>query len=92
MLYHLLTPLADSNQFFNLFRYVTFRAAWGTVMSLALCYLLFPRFIGWLKQKKMEQIIRDDGPQTHIESKVGTPTMGGLVMVFAITVSTLRLR
>ena len=89
MLYHLLTPLADSNQFFNLFRYVTFRAAWGTVMSLALCYLFFPRFIAWLKKKKMEQIIRDDGPQTHIESKVGTPTMGGLVMVFAITLSTL---
>ena len=89
MLYHLLTPLADSSSFFNLFRYTTFRTAWGTVTALALCYLMFPRFIAWLKMKKMEQIIRDDGPQSHIEAKVGTPTMGGLVMVFSITFSTL---
>jgi phospho-N-acetylmuramoyl-pentapeptide-transferase len=89
MLYHLLTPLSGGSQFFNLFRYVTFRSAWGTITALAICYLLFPAFIRWLKKKKMEQIIRDDGPQSHIEAKVGTPTMGGLVMVFSITVSTL---
>jgi phospho-N-acetylmuramoyl-pentapeptide-transferase len=89
MLYHLLTPLADTSTFFNLFRYITFRTAWGMVTSLAFCYLLYPWFIGWMKRKKMEQIIRDDGPQSHVESKVGTPTMGGAVMVFAITVSTL---
>ena len=89
MLYHLLTPFAETNAFFNLFRYITFRTAWGMVTALGLCYALYPWFIDWMKRKKMEQIIRDDGPQSHVEAKVGTPTMGGLVMLVAITVSTL---
>lgn len=89
MLYHLLTPLAETNQFFNLFRYVTFRTAWGTVTALALCYFLFPSFIAYMKRVKMEQIIREDGPQSHRVAKVGTPTMGGVVMVGSITLSTL---
>ena len=81
MLYHLLLPLSETNQFFNVFRYVTFRTAWGFVTALALCYLLYPWFINWMKQKRMEQIIRTDGPQAHIENKVGTPTMGGAVII-----------
>jgi phospho-N-acetylmuramoyl-pentapeptide-transferase len=89
MLYHLLTPLADDHQFFNLFRYISFRAAWAMVTALAICYTLFPWFIKYMKNRRMEQIIRKDGPQEHIENKVGTPTMGGLPMVLSITVSTL---
>ncbi len=89
MLYHLLTPYAADVQFFNLFRYITFRTAWGMVTALAICYFLYPGFISWMKKKKMEQIIRDDGPQSHIESKVGTPTMGGVPMIISISVSTL---
>lgn len=89
MLYHLLTPLADTHQFFNLFRYITFRTAWGMVTALAICYTIYPWFIGRMKRARMEQIIRTDGPQNHIENKVGTPTMGGVPMIFAITVSTL---
>ena len=89
MLYHLLTPLADQNQFFNLFRYITFRTAWGMVTALAICYALYPWFIAYMKNKRVEQIIRDDGPQEHIENKVGTPTMGGVPMILSITVSTL---
>ena len=74
MLYHLLTPLADQHQFFNLFRYITFRTAWGMVTSLAICYALYPWFIGSMKKKKgVEQIIRDDGPQAHVENKVEHP-------------------
>ena len=49
MLYHLLTPLADQHQFFNLFRYITFRTAWGMVTSLAICYALYPWFIEFMK-------------------------------------------
>jgi phospho-N-acetylmuramoyl-pentapeptide-transferase len=89
MLYHLLTPHADTVQFFNLFRYITFRTAWGMVTALAITYFLYPGFINWMKRKKMEQIIRDDGPQSHIEAKVGTPTMGGVPMIISISVSTL---
>ena len=89
MLYHLLTPLADDHQFFNLFRYISFRAAWGMVTALAICYTIFPWFINYMKNKRVEQIIRKDGPQEHIENKVGTPTMGGLPMVLSITISTL---
>ena len=89
MLYHLLTPLAAEHQFFNLFRYITFRTAWGMVTALAICYALYPWFINFMKNKRMEQIIRDDGPQIYIENKIGTPTMGGVPMILSITVSTL---
>jgi phospho-N-acetylmuramoyl-pentapeptide-transferase len=59
------------------------------VTALAICYWLYPWFIDKMKRTKMEQIIREDGPQTHVENKVGTPTMGGVPMIIAITVSTL---
>jgi phospho-N-acetylmuramoyl-pentapeptide-transferase len=91
MLYALLTPFATpaSGDVFNLFRYISFRATWGMVTALAICYWLYPWFIDKMKRTKMEQIIREDGPQTHVENKVGTPTMGGVPMIIAITVSTL---
>lgn len=89
MLYHLLVPYAESSALFNLFRYITFRTAWAMVTALAICYALYPWFIQWMRAKRMEQIIRTDGPQEHLESKVGTPTMGGLPMLGAIGVSTL---
>jgi phospho-N-acetylmuramoyl-pentapeptide-transferase len=89
MLYFLLTPLADEATFFNVFRYISFRVAWGMVTALALCYVLFPPFIRWMRQQRMEQIIRAEGPQSHLETKVGTPTMGGIPMLTSILVSTL---
>lgn len=89
MLYHLLTPLASHSTFFNLFRYITFRTAWAMMTALAVGYVVFPVFIEWMKKKRMEQIIRTDGPQTHLESKVGTPTMGGVCILFSIVVSVL---
>ena len=58
------------------------------VTALAICYALYPWFINFMKNKRMEQIIRDDGPQT-IENKIGTPTMGGVPMILSINVSTL---
>ncbi len=71
----------------NVFRYVTFRAASAFVTALVLCYVAYPAFIVWLRKKRMEQIIRTDGPQEHLENKVGTPTMGGVVMLVGITVA-----
>jgi phospho-N-acetylmuramoyl-pentapeptide-transferase len=86
MLYHLLNPLGGP---FNVFRYITFRTACAMVTGLVVAYWMYPWFIGWMRRKKMEQIIRTDGPQAHVENKVGTPTMGGVVMLASIAISTL---
>jgi phospho-N-acetylmuramoyl-pentapeptide-transferase len=84
MLYHLMTELG-----INVFRYITFRTACGMMTALIICYALFPPYIAWLRQKRMEQIIRTDGPSDHVENKVGTPTMGGVVILGGILGATL---
>lgn len=86
MIYYLLMPLGGG---FNVFRYITFRGACAMVTALSLCYLVYPQFITWMRQRRMEQIIRTDGPQEHIENKVGTPTMGGAVFHLGIALTTL---
>ena len=73
----------------NLLQYITFRSAWAMMTALALCYVMFPAFIEYMKKLKMEQIIRQDGPDSHRLTKVGTPTMGGIPMLVSVTVSTL---
>jgi len=89
MFFFLYDTFGDQSTVFNVFRYTTFRAAWGMMTALAICYVAYPWFIGWMQRRKMEQVIREDGPQTHLESKVGTPTMGGAVMLVGITISVL---
>jgi len=89
MLYNLLYPLADQYSIFNLFQYITFRTVYALVTSLVLCWLIGPAFIGWLKVRQGKgQPIRNDGPQSHL-SKQGTPTMGGLLILLTLCVSTL---
>ncbi len=88
MLYNLLYPLAGDIQFFNLFRYLTFRSGGAIITALVISFVIGPRLIRWLKHKQHGgQPIRDDGPESHL-SKKGTPTMGGLMMLFAVTIST----
>ncbi len=82
MLYHLLYPLKDVFIGFNLFKYITFRAAYATITSLILTFLIAPKIIKWAKKKKYGEVIRDDGPKQH-HSKKGTPTMGGLMILFS---------
>ena len=90
MLYNLLTPLADEFGFLNLFRYLTFRTGGAIMTSLVISFLLGPVLIRWLKRvQKTGQPIRSDGPQSHLSSKAGTPTMGGVLILFAVTFSTL---
>ncbi|MES2984072.1 MAG: phospho-N-acetylmuramoyl-pentapeptide-transferase [Pseudomonadota bacterium] len=90
MLYNLLFPLADQVQFFNLFRYLTFRSGGAIITALVISFVIGPKLIRWLKVKQQGgQPIRDDGPESHLLTKKGTPTMGGLMMLFAVTVSTL---
>ncbi len=90
MLYNLLAPLADDFQVFNLFRYLTFRSGAATLTALALSFLLGPALIAWLRARQGEgQPIRDDGPASHLETKRGTPTMGGALILIALVASTL---
>jgi phospho-N-acetylmuramoyl-pentapeptide-transferase len=90
MLYLLLYPLADDFHALNLFRYITFRSGGAVVTALLISFICGPSVIAWLKSKQGEgQPIRDDGPQSHIISKKGTPTMGGFLILLALSMSTL---
>ncbi|MDX8396494.1 MAG: phospho-N-acetylmuramoyl-pentapeptide-transferase [Mariprofundaceae bacterium] len=89
MLYNLLYPLADQYSIFNLFQYITFRTVYALVTSLVLCWIIGPSFIRRLKARQGKgQPIRDDGPKSHL-SKQGTPTMGGLLILLTLVLSTL---
>ena len=89
MLPDLLVPLSGEYQFFNLFRYITFRTGGATITALLISLLCGPAMIRWLKTHQAEgQPIRSDGPETHL-AKVGTPTMGGLLILAAFVLSTL---
>jgi len=73
----------------NLIRYITFRAGAATATAFLIGLIIGPRFIGWLRVRQGKgQPIREDGPQTHL-AKRGTPTMGGLMILTAVTVSML---
>ena len=88
MLYWL-TEFSDGGDFFNLFRYITFRAGAAFATALIFGFLFGQPLIDLLRRKQGKgQPIRDDGPQTHF-AKAGTPTMGGLLILSAVLVSTL---
>ena len=74
----------------NLFRYITFRSVGALVTALAIALFIGPRFITFLRSRQGKgQPIREDGPASHLLTKKGTPTMGGLMILIALTVSTL---
>lgn len=88
MLYNLLTPLAQHHGFFNLFNYLTFRSGGAIFTALIISFLIGPAIIRWLRKRQAEgQPIRIDGPETHLAKK-GTPTMGGVMILISVTVST----
>ena len=90
MLFNLLAPLADEIQLFNLFRYLTFRSGGAVMTALVISFILGPFVIRWLKSKQGEgQPIRVDGPESHLLTKKGTPTMGGVLILLALVISTL---
>ncbi len=90
MLYNLLYPLADDHAIFNLFKYVTFRSMGACFTSLIFSFLLYPPAIKFfIKIQKGGQPIRECGPESHLESKKGTPTMGGVVLLASVTFSSL---
>lgn len=88
MLYHLLAPLGKSHILFNLFGYISFRAAGATVTALLLAFVVGPFIIRRLRVLKVGQVVRMDFLASH-EGKRGTPTMGGLIIILATVVPTL---
>jgi len=88
MFYYLLAPLGKTWIVFNLFNYISFRAAGATVTALFIAFVVGPGIIGRLRAHKVGQVIRAEGPASH-QSKRGTPTMGGLIILLATVVPTL---
>ncbi len=88
MLYALLISFSDKASGFNVFRFITFRVALAVLTCLGLSLFLGPIVIRFLQSHQIGEEIRDDGPQTHL-SKKGTPTMGGLLILFTVIVSVL---
>ena len=88
MLYHLLAPLGRDHILFNLFNYISFRAAGAVVTALLIAFSAGPLIIGKLTELKVGQVVRSGLLATH-EIKRGTPTMGGFIIIMATVVPTL---
>ena len=90
MLYYFLTPYIENFNFLNLFNYLTFRAGGALFTAFFISLFLGPKFIKKLKSiQKKGQPIRQDGPKSHLISKVGTPTMGGMLILISLFISIL---
>ena len=87
MLYALFLELADKFSFFNIFQYLTFRSICAVITGLVVSLAVGPYMIRKLQIKQIDQTIREDGPPTHFD-KVGTPTMGGLLILAAVICTT----
>lgn len=88
MLYHFLYPLSSNISFLNVFRYITFRTIYASLTAFLICFLAGPWVIRKLSLLQIGQYVRDDGPQTHL-AKAGTPTMGGVLIIFSVVTATL---
>ena len=88
MLYYLLTPLRDQFIGFNLFRYISFRAALSVTFAFLISLLLGRYIIKLLRQHQIGEEIREDGPKTHL-SKSGTPSMGGIIIIISVIIPTI---
>jgi phospho-N-acetylmuramoyl-pentapeptide-transferase len=90
MLFNALAHLSDQIAVLNIFRYITFRTGGAMFTALIISFLLGPPVIRWLARRQgAGQPIRDDGPESHILTKAGTPTMGGILILVAVVLATL---
>ena len=88
MIYHILYPLHTDFAIFNVFKYITFRSIYATITALVICLWFGPWFIRKLAELKFRERINGYTPKTH-QGKSGTPTMGGILIISAVTLSTL---
>jgi len=89
MLYQFLLNFIDSFSFLNVFKYITFRTGLSLFTSLIIVLLIGGPFIKFFSNRKILNPIRDDGPKDHIIKKIGTPTMGGVIILFGLLISVL---
>lgn len=80
MLYHYLYPLSDQFFLFNIFRYITFRTVLAFLLATVISIIWGKFFISFMQKKQFGQVVRDDGPESHLK-KAGTPTMGGVFII-----------
>ena len=89
MLFHFFTSLVDQYSFFNVFKYLTFRTGLSVMTSLMIVFIIGGPLIKIFSERMITGPIRQDGPIDHIVKKSGTPTMGGLIIIIGILLSTL---
>ncbi|MBX3175443.1 MAG: phospho-N-acetylmuramoyl-pentapeptide-transferase [Gemmatimonadaceae bacterium] len=88
MLYEFLLPLTKFETAFNIFRYISFRAAGAAITALLISFIVGPWFVRRLRSMQVHQVVREGTPDSHA-SKGQTPTMGGLIIITAVMLSSL---
>ena len=89
MLFHFFTSLIEQYSFFNVFKYLTFRTGLSVMTSLIIVFIIGGPLIKIFSEKMITGPIRQDGPIDHIVKKSGTPTMGGVIIIIGIILSTI---
>ena len=87
MLYQFLLNFVDTFSFLNVFKYLTFRTGLSFFTSLVIVLIIGGPFIKFFSKQRILNPIRDDGPEDHIVKKIGTPTMGGIIILFGLLIS-----
>ena len=87
MLYQFLLNFVDTFGFLNVFKYLTFRTGLSFFTSLVIVLIIGGPFIKFFSNQKIFNPIRDDGPQDHVIKKIGTPTMGGVIILLGLLIS-----
>ena len=89
MLYNFLISLVDQFSGLNVFRYLTFRTGLSVISSMMIVFLIGGTFIKFIESHKITGPIREDGPISHLLTKKGTPSMGGLLILASFFISTI---
>jgi len=88
MILYLVEYLEQFHDGFNVFQYITLRAVLAAITALLISFMVGPYMIRRLSRYRIGQVVRDDGPETHL-AKAGTPTMGGALILVAVAITTL---
>ena len=89
MLYNLLTSYSDTYSFLNFFNFLTVRTGLAVITAMMIVFLIGDKFITYFSTKKITNPIRTDGPKDHLIKKIGTPTMGGVIILIGLIISVL---